>query len=44
MFDVPEDEAEDATAFLKECMTTSINGVNIVAEANKPSPFWMDAS
>jgi len=44
VFDVPEDEAEAATAFLVECMTTSLMGVNIIAEANKPSTFWMDAS
>jgi DNA polymerase I-like protein with 3'-5' exonuclease and polymerase domains len=44
VFDVPEDEADEATAFLVECMTTSLNGVSIVAEANQPSRFWMDAS
>jgi hypothetical protein len=43
-FDIPEDEAEAATAFLVECMTTAINGVDIIAEPNSPSPFWMDAS
>jgi hypothetical protein len=43
-FDIPGSEAEDATAFLVECMTTSLNGVAIVAEPNKPSPFWQDAS
>jgi DNA polymerase I-like protein with 3'-5' exonuclease and polymerase domains len=43
-FDVKEDEADRATAFLTECMTRSLNGVNIVAEANPPSRFWMDAS
>lgn len=44
VFDVPQDEAEEATRFLVECMTTSLHGVSIVAEPNKPSPFWMDAS
>jgi DNA polymerase I-like protein with 3'-5' exonuclease and polymerase domains len=44
VFDIPEDEADAATAFLVECMTTSINGVSIIAEANPPSPFWLDAS
>ena len=43
-FDIPEGEAEDATAYLVQCMETEINGVAIVAEANKPSPFWLDAS
>jgi DNA polymerase I-like protein with 3'-5' exonuclease and polymerase domains len=44
VFDIPESEAADATEFLVQCMTTSINGVAIVAEANPPSPFWLDAS
>jgi DNA polymerase I-like protein with 3'-5' exonuclease and polymerase domains len=44
IFDVPEDEAHEATAFLTECMTAELYGVNIVAEANAPSPFWLDAS
>lgn len=44
VFNIPEDEAEAATAFLVECMTTSLAGVNIVAEANHPSRFWLDAS
>lgn len=44
VFDIPENEAEEATAFLVWCMETSIAGVAIVAEANEPSPFWMDAS
>lgn len=43
-FDIPEDEADAATAFLVECMETELLGVRIVAEANPPSPFWMDAS
>ena len=43
-FDIPGDQADDATAYLVSCMETSIGGVAIVAEANKPSPFWMDAS
>lgn len=44
IFDVPEDEADEATAFLTECMTAELYGVNIVAEANPPSPYWLDAS
>jgi DNA polymerase I-like protein with 3'-5' exonuclease and polymerase domains len=43
-FDIPEDEAEDATAFLVECLETELHGVKIKAEANPPSRFWMDAS
>ena len=43
-FDVPEAEAEEATAYLSWCMETEIGGVKIVAEANKPSPWWLDAS
>ncbi len=44
VFDIPESEAEEATAFLVACMETEINGVRIIAEANKPSPYWLDAS
>lgn len=44
VFDIPEDEAHDATEFLVQCMETELNGVAIVAEANPPSPFWLDAS
>lgn len=44
IFDVPEDEAEAATAFLRECMTTEINGVDIIAEVNEPAAAWQDAS
>lgn len=43
-FNIPEAQAAEATAFLVACMETEINGVRIVAEANEPSPFWMDAS
>ena len=43
-FDIPEDEAEDATKFLVECLETELFGVAIKAEPNKPSPYWMDAS
>jgi DNA polymerase I-like protein with 3'-5' exonuclease and polymerase domains len=43
-FDVPEDEAEDATAYLVECLETELNGVLIKAEANPPSRAWLDAS
>lgn len=44
VFDIPENEADDATAFLVQCMETSLGGVRIIAEANPPSPFWLDAS
>jgi DNA polymerase I-like protein with 3'-5' exonuclease and polymerase domains len=44
VFDLPEDEAEAATAFLVECMQTELNGVSIVAEANRPAVAWQDAS
>jgi DNA polymerase I-like protein with 3'-5' exonuclease and polymerase domains len=44
VFDVPEGEADEATACLVDCLHTWLNGVEIVAEANKPSPFWCDAS
>lgn len=43
-FDIPENEAEEATAFLVWCMQTSIAGVAIVAEANEPAYAWQDAS
>ncbi|HEY1700791.1 MAG TPA: DNA polymerase [Trebonia sp.] len=44
-FDVPEAEAEAATAFLIDCMEVpDFMGVRIAAEANQPSKFWMDAS
>lgn len=43
-FDIPEAEAEAATAFLVECMTRDFMGVRIAAEANAPSQYWMDAS
>jgi DNA polymerase I-like protein with 3'-5' exonuclease and polymerase domains len=44
VFDVPQDEAQAATAFLVQCMTRELAGVRIIAEANEPSTFWMDAS
>jgi DNA polymerase-1 len=40
---VPESEADAATAALVRCMTTSIYGVPIVAEADSPSFAWQDA-
>jgi P4 family phage/plasmid primase-like protien len=40
---VPEDEAEEATAALVECMATELNGVRIVAEASEPSFSWQDS-
>lgn len=44
VFDVPEAEAADATAFLVQCMESSVGEVRIAAEANPPSPYWLDAS
>lgn len=41
---VPEDEAEEASRVLVECMTSEIGGVKIVAEAKTPSTYWKDAS
>jgi P4 family phage/plasmid primase-like protien len=41
---VPEDEAEEATAALVECMATELHGVPIVADANTPAFAWQDAA
>lgn len=41
---VPEDEAEQATKDLVECMTTEVMGVPITASANVPAARWADAS
>ena len=43
-FDVKEEEAEDATAYLVQCLETELNGVKIKAEPNPTSPYWLDAS
>jgi DNA polymerase I-like protein with 3'-5' exonuclease and polymerase domains len=43
-FDIPEDQAEAATAYLVQCLENELNGVRIAAEPNPPSPYWMDAS
>lgn len=40
---VPEDDAEEATAVLVECMATVLDGVRIVAEASEPSRYWRDS-
>jgi DNA polymerase I-like protein with 3'-5' exonuclease and polymerase domains len=40
---VPEDEAEQATQALVECMTNEINGVRIKAEPSRPAFAWQDA-
>src|SRR5690606_42065348 len=40
---VPEDEAEEATQALLECMETSLYGVRIKAEASQPSFHWADS-
>lgn len=42
--DIPENQAQEATDFLTACMATSLYGVTIKAEANAPSPYWLDAS
>lgn len=41
---VPEGEAVDATAALKDCMSLELYGVKIKAEASEPSPYWADAA
>lgn len=41
---VPEDQAHEATAALKECMATELYGVPIVAEADEPSFEWKDSA
>jgi len=41
---VPEDEAEEATAALVECMTSELHGVQIIAEASEPSFAWRDSA
>lgn len=41
---VPEDQAHEATAALKECMATELYGVPIVAEADEPSFEWRDSA
>lgn len=40
---VPEDDAEAATAVLVEAMTGQITGVQIVAEPSEPSRSWKDS-
>lgn len=40
---VPEDEAEQATAALVECMTSDLDGVRIVAEPSAPARAWADS-
>jgi P4 family phage/plasmid primase-like protien len=37
---VPEHQAEEATAALVACMTTTLLGVAIVAKASQPLPYW----
>lgn len=41
---VPEQDAEEATAELVRCMTTTLYGVPIVAEPSTPAYAWQDAS
>lgn len=40
---VPEDEADQATQALVECMTHELYGVTVKAEASHPSFAWQDA-
>ncbi len=44
VFNVPEAQAASATAYLVQCMESSVGGVRIAVEANEPSPYWLDAS
>jgi len=41
---VPEDQADDATAALVECMATELYGVPIIAEASTPTYAWADSA
>jgi DNA polymerase I-like protein with 3'-5' exonuclease and polymerase domains len=41
---VPEDQAEQATAALVECMSSELHGIPIVAEASQPSFEWKDSA
>jgi DNA polymerase I-like protein with 3'-5' exonuclease and polymerase domains len=43
-FNIPREQAEDATRYLIECMECEVRGVKIRAESNKPSREWQDAS
>lgn len=43
-FDIPARQAEDALAFLVQCMETELNGVQIAAEPSDPWTAWPDAS
>lgn len=40
---VPEEDAEEATAELVRCMEASLYGVAIVVEPSAPSTFWQDS-
>lgn len=41
---VPEQDAEEATRALVECMETEIYGVRIVADPSAPSKYWQDST
>lgn len=41
---VPEDEADAATAALTEAMASQLHGIQIVAEASEPSFEWKDSA
>jgi hypothetical protein len=41
---VPEADAQEATGELVRCMTRELYGIQIVAEASKPSFAWRDSA
>jgi len=41
---VPAEVANDATAYLVECMTSDLYGVPITVEADAPSEKWLSAA
>jgi hypothetical protein len=41
---VPEQDAVRATEALVAAMSTSLAGMNIIAEPSEPSFFWADAA
>jgi DNA polymerase I-like protein with 3'-5' exonuclease and polymerase domains/phage/plasmid-associated DNA primase len=41
---VPEDDADEATAALVDCMASNLAGVDIVAEPSEPTFAWADSA
>jgi P4 family phage/plasmid primase-like protien len=41
---VPEDDADEATAALVDCMSSELHGVQIIAEPSAPSFSWQDSA